>query len=91
MLTSQRLSKVFVGHHASEYSKPRLAWDISEDYFYCTSEGEHIIYLFSVFTGNIKESLRGHSGIVKDISLATDSRMIVSASFDHSVIIWGRK
>jgi len=87
--TSERIG-VFVGHNCGEYGKPRVVWDHSGDYFYINSDGEHCIYVYSLFDKKVIDVLHGHNGLVKDITIHPINRIIGSASFDHNGIIWKR-
>ena len=90
-INSSERVRIFVGHNCGEYGKPRIAWDTSSQYLYCNSDGEHWIYIYSLFTEKVVSRLTGHNGIVKDVKCHPINRQIVSGSFDHSVIVWGHK
>lgn len=76
------------GHACSDYGRPRCAWDPSSKYVYSNSEDDNLLHVYSIASGRIVASLRGHAGLVKDISCCGVTGVVASVSYDKSLILW---
>ena len=84
--TNQRIATLG-GHTCSDYGRPRVAWDPSGKYIYSNSEADNAIHVYCLFAKKIIYSLRGHTGVVKDMS-CNEARELVTGSFDKTVMLW---
>ncbi|MFM6139741.1 MAG: WD40 repeat domain-containing protein, partial [Sphaerospermopsis kisseleviana] len=46
------------------------------------------IKIWDISTGEVLQTLTGHSGVVNSISLSADGKVIASGSSDKTVRIW---
>eukprot|EP01084_Bolivina_argentea_P087438 157926_1 len=60
----------------------------SAKYVYCGS-ADCSIYIYNILDASIHSTLRGHSDIVRDVCWHPYLPIIVSASWDGSVVTWG--
>lgn len=86
--SNERLRTFCGGHTCGDYGRPRVAWDITSRYIYTNSDGDHSIYIYSVSSEKIIAELTGHAGSIRDIKVHSSKRQFITASFDHSVIVW---
>lgn len=87
--TNVRL-QVLSGHSCGDYGKPVVLWDKRGEYIYCNSDDDNTVKVYSTATGKIVKSLTGHGkGIVRSLAAHKTAPIIVSASYDKSVIVWG--
>lgn len=87
---SKRL-KVYAGHNCGDYGKPRVSFDATGQYVYCNSENDSSVFIYDVTSGSIVGKLDGHRNIVKDVCCSRIGRLVATASFDRSIIIWHRE
>jgi len=80
--------RTLAAHSTGELGKPRVCWDASGCYLYCNSDSEHAVYVYSLVSERVVSKLTGHTGSVRDVAI--HNRLLVSCSFDKSVILWSR-
>lgn len=87
--TNVRL-QVLSGHSCGHYGKPVVLWDRRGEYIYCNSDDDNTVKVYSTLTGKIVNSLVGHGkGIVRCLAAHKTAPVLVSGSYDKSVIVWG--
>lgn len=87
---SKRL-KVYAGHNCGDYGKPKVAFDATGQYIYSNSENDSSVFVYDVNSTSIVGKLSGHKNIIKDVCCSRKSRIVATASFDHTVIVWHRE
>lgn len=87
---SKRL-KVYAGHNCGDYGKPKLAFDSTGQYIYGNSENDSSVFIYDVNSTSIVGKLSGHKNIVKDVCCSRRSRIVATASFDHTIVVWHRE
>jgi len=65
-----------------------LAVDPSEEVIVGGSQDSFEIYVWSVQTGNLLDSLTGHEGPISCLSFGQENSVLASASWDKTVRIW---
>lgn len=88
--TNSRL-RLFSAHVSGDYGNPRTAWDISGSYVFSNSTASHCIVAYSLASERVVGELSGHRGTVRDVKVHPSKRLVVSASYDKSFIVWCRK
>jgi len=53
-----------------------------------TGSGDGIIYVYDVLTGKIVTQLKGHNGVIRDLSCHPNEPWIVSTSWDGTLNSW---
>ncbi len=78
------------------YDDMKVGWDCTGNYLLSNSESDYNIYVFSLGSGSIVQTLpgepdsgKGHRGQIRDIATHRHRREFITASFDHSIIQWG--
>lgn len=64
------------------------AWDPSGRYIYCNSEEESLLYVYSIAKERVVERLKGHTGIIRGLSVNPLTGQVATAAYDKSVILW---
>jgi WD40 repeat protein len=85
--SNQRV-RTFVGHNSGDYAKPKISWDSSGRYLYSNSENDSSIYTYSVGSEKVVSHLKGHKGIVRDISCHSHFNQVISVGHDKTLILW---
>lgn len=88
--TNTRLRVLNGGHMCSGFGRPSVSWECTNDYIYCNSEGENTIYVYSLCSGRVVSILKGHFGAVRCVTCHETKRLVLSGSYDKSIILWAR-
>ncbi|UIZ21142.1 hypothetical protein KXD40_000573 [Peronospora effusa] len=81
------------GHQAGPYSQPRAAWHPSEKYVISNNEENGAIFVWSVASERVVETLDAHKGLVRDLVCpvtlsSTGSPMMITVSYDKRMKVW---
>jgi len=60
----------------------------SDNQYLISASDDTTLKIWSVRTGNLLSTLRGHRGWVRYCALTVDNRFLLSTSFDHTVRLW---
>ncbi|KAJ1436857.1 WD40-repeat-containing domain protein, partial [Ochromonadaceae sp. CCMP2298] len=86
--TNERV-QVLSGHASGEFGKPVISWDHTGDLLYSTSENSNEIFVFDVISGKCwVVKVRGHSGIVRTVCCHRSRPLLLSGSYDKSILLW---
>jgi WD40 repeat protein len=86
---SNRRLQTFSGHSCGAYGKPSVCWSWRGDFVYSNSDDENIVYVYCARSGKIVDRLVGHGkGIVRGVTAHKSKDLVLSASYDKSVILW---
>jgi len=77
----------FYGGFNDGFSNPRLCWDQSSKYIYCTSQ-DYKIYVWDVVTQKIVHMINAHSAIPRDLDFKKSRKILASCGFDRTVKLW---
>lgn len=81
----------FYGHKAGPYSQPRAIWHSSEKYVISNTEDSGSIFVWSVASERVVETIEAHEALVRDIAGSCEpgaSQVVVTASYDKRVKVW---
>mmetsp|Transcript_71706 Transcript_71706/g.123219 ORF Transcript_71706/g.123219 Transcript_71706/m.123219 type:complete len:162 (+) Transcript_71706:566-1051(+) len=90
--------RFLVGHAADSFSKPRTSWmpaAVGEakraSFVVCNSQAEGLrqVYVYCLASQRVVARLNAHTGQVRDVSFHASEPLMCSASYDHTVKIWG--
>lgn len=85
--TSERVAVLF-GHTCGEYGQPSLTWGPSGEYIFSSSQEDACVYVWSCASQRMVKRLCGHSKQVRSVHMHPTERVLVSGSFDKSVVFW---
>lgn len=85
--SNQRV-RSFYGHNSGDYAKPKISWDSTGYYLYSNSENDSSVYTYSVGSEKVVSLLKGHKGIVRDVSCHSNFNQVLSVGHDKTVILW---
>jgi len=77
------------GHAADAYAKPRVCWDSSGGYVLSNSQNDSGVFVWCLASQRVVHRLEGHKGIIRDLSHHPSRRLLATASYDHTVKVWG--
>ena len=86
--TNKRVQVLAGGHSADSYGRPKVAWDNTSNYLYSNSQSDHNLCVYALSSGRVVASLPQHRGQIRDIYCSSDSRNVLTASYDHTVVEW---
>eukprot|EP00055_Hartaetosiga_balthica_P000349 m.136296 g.136296 ORF g.136296 m.136296 type:complete len:447 (-) comp10588_c0_seq1:852-2192(-) len=82
------LVKVFYGASNDEYSNPRCCWDSTGNYVFATSQTNEVI-VWEARTQRMVTKLEGHTAAIRDMHFSNKNNVLVTASFDKTIKVWG--
>ncbi|CAM9438856.1 unnamed protein product [Pylaiella littoralis] len=82
--------RTLMGHTADDYFQPRVQWDPSGLFSYCNSSGDHDVHVHCLASGRVVERLKSHGGVIRDIHHDPWTQVLVTASYDKTVRVWGQ-
>jgi WD40 repeat protein len=86
--TSHRV-RTLAGHCCGDYGKPSVSWDCTGDYIFCNSDEDSAVFVYSLASERVVDRLsRGHKGIVRGVACHPSKRLVLSASYDKSLVLW---
>ncbi|CAN0393860.1 unnamed protein product [Ectocarpus sp. 8 AP-2014] len=83
--------RTLMGHTTDDYFQPRVQWDPSGLFSYCNSSGDHDVHVHCLASGRVVEQLKGHRAVIRDIHHDPSRRVLVTASYDKTVKVWGER
>ncbi|CAB1100307.1 unnamed protein product [Ectocarpus sp. CCAP 1310/34] len=83
--------RTLMGHTTDDYFQPRVQWDPSGLFSYCNSSGDHDVHVHCLASGRAVEQLKGHRAVIRDIHHDPSRRVLVTASYDKTVKVWGER
>ena len=92
-----RRQAVLVGHNGDTYSKPALCWSPDSQYLYTNSDTDsavmahhfpHAVLRAPAGSAPVRTLSGGHKGIVRAVSAHRTRHWVLTAAYDHSVILW---
>ncbi|TDH73352.1 hypothetical protein CCR75_007114 [Bremia lactucae] len=80
----------FYGHKAGPYSQPRAVWHPSEKYIISNNEEDGTIFVWSVASEKIVETLYAHNALVRDLVCTgpASSVKLITVSYDKRIKVW---
>lgn len=85
---NKRLRFFAGGHSSGDYGKPKVAFDHTGRYIYCNNEDGSSVTVYSVSSEKPVRTLSEHDGSVRDVACHPSCSLLVTASYDKSVILW---
>lgn len=84
----------FYGHKAGPYSQPRAIWHPSEKYVISNTEENGTVFVWSIASEQVVETLEAHEALVRDLVGLTpvapaSSTMLATVSYDKRLKVWG--
>ena len=86
--TRVRVQVLAGGHSSDTYARPKVAWDSTSSYLYCNSQSDFAMCVYSLCSGRVVSSLKHHTGQIRDIASHPSDRLLLTASYDHTVAQW---
>jgi WD40 repeat protein len=90
--TNTRVRVLGGGHQCDSYGKPKIVWDLTDLYLYCTSQGDYLLHLYSLTNSKEvtkeRQSLNVHKGQIRDLCYHPTERRLLTTSFDRTVVEW---
>ncbi|CAM9741126.1 unnamed protein product [Ectocarpus sp. 12 AP-2014] len=83
--------RTLMGHTTDDYFQPRVQWDPSGLFSYCNSSGDHDVHVHCLASGRVVEQLKGHRAVIRDIHHDPSRSVLVTASYDKTVKVWGER
>eukprot|EP00752_Nemacystus_decipiens_P014772 g13151.t1 len=81
--------RTLLGHTTDDYFQPRVQWDPSGMFSFCNSSGDHDLHVHCLASGRVVERLKGHGAVIRDIHHDPSRKMMLTASYDKTVKVWG--
>jgi WD40 repeat protein len=87
---TERQMRNFYGSVNDSFSQPRVAWDHSGRYIYCTSQ-DNKIHTYEVASQRVIHKNAGHTAVIRDMCMHPTENLLATASFDRTVKLWNHK
>ena len=85
---NKRLRFFAGGHSSGDYGKPKVSFDHTGKYIYCNNEDGSSVTVYSVSAEKPVRTLSEHDGSVRDVVCHPSCSLLLTASYDKSVILW---
>eukprot|EP00903_Cladosiphon_okamuranus_P012784 g11949.t1 len=82
--------RTLMGHTTDDYFQPRVQWDPSGMFSFCNSSADHDVHVHCLASGRVVEKLKGHGAVIRDIHHDPSRKVLVTASYDKTVKVWGQ-
>jgi WD40 repeat protein len=86
--SNKRLRFFAGGHSSGDYGKPKVSFDHTGKYIYCNNENGSNVTVYSISSEKPVRTLSEHNGSVRDVVCHPSCPLLVTASYDKSVILW---
>jgi WD40 repeat protein len=86
-LADSRQVRNFWGSSNDVFSQPRVAFDPTAKYVYCTAQDQKL-HVYDVGTEKVLHKNGGHSAPIRDMQHHPRENCIATASFDRTVKLW---
>jgi len=86
-LDSNEQVRNFYGSSNDMFSQPRIAFDPTTKYVYCTSQDQKV-HVYDVSVEKLIHKNAGHSATIRDMQHHPKKNCLATASFDRTVKLW---